>query len=68
MMQPGLRHGHTSISNQTVSIPLPEGYPIGYLYNWAPSTFASSMAANPPGFYYITETGPPAKLASDVWL
>ncbi|MFI5406101.1 MAG: T9SS type A sorting domain-containing protein [Nitrososphaerales archaeon] len=54
--------GHTSISNQTVSLPLPEGYPIGYLYNWAPSTFASSMAANPPGFYYITETGPPAKL------
>jgi|GEM_PF-1212357 len=57
-----IAYGHSSIDNQTVSIPLPTGYPIGYMYNWAPSTFASSMAADLPGFYYITETGPPSKL------
>jgi len=54
--------GHSSLDNYTVSFQLPAGTPFTQLFNWAPSTFASSMTANPQGLHYITETGPPAKL------
>jgi hypothetical protein len=57
-----IAYGHESQSSYTISMPIPAGTPFTQLFNWAPLTFASSMAANPPGFYYITETGPPAKL------
>jgi hypothetical protein len=57
-----IAYGHESQSSFTISMPIPAGTPFTQLFNWAPSTFASSMAANPPGFYYITETGPPAIL------
>jgi hypothetical protein len=57
-----IAYGHESQSSYTISMPIPAGTPFTQLFNWAPSTFASSMASNPPGFYYITETGPPVKL------
>ncbi len=57
-----IAYGHESQSSFTISMPIPAGTPFTQLFNWAPSTFASSMAANPQGLYYITETGPPAKL------
>ena len=50
-----IAYGHESQSGNTLSMPIPAGIPFTQLFYWAPSTFASSMAANPPLFYYITE-------------